>query len=76
MLKTLFFNKNIIDNNTLVCEKHQNIVSRVLEIIPTKILFFVKVKLLYYPNKITNSINSEPELVHVEVCEAELNFVK
>jgi hypothetical protein len=28
VLKILFFDKNIIENNTLVCEKHQNIVPR------------------------------------------------
>jgi hypothetical protein len=26
--KFYFFDKNIIENNTLVCEKHQNIVPR------------------------------------------------
>jgi hypothetical protein len=26
MLKKLFFDENIIENNTLVCEKYQNIV--------------------------------------------------
>jgi hypothetical protein len=39
MLKTYFSDKNIIENNTLVCEKHENIIARVIGTIPTKILF-------------------------------------
>jgi hypothetical protein len=40
MLKNLFFDENIIENNTLVYEKHQNIISRAKGTIPTKLSFY------------------------------------
>jgi hypothetical protein len=38
-IQNLIFNKNIMENYTTICEKYQNIVSRTIETIPTKITF-------------------------------------
>jgi hypothetical protein len=45
--QNLIFYENIIENYTLVREKHENIVSRAIGTIPIKSLIFVKLKLLY-----------------------------
>jgi hypothetical protein len=76
MLKTLFFNENSIYNNTSIIKNHQNIISRVYGAIPTKILFFVKLKLVLQPNRTINFIKSEVEMSYDEVDEAELNLIK
>jgi hypothetical protein len=73
MLKTLFFNENSIYNNTSIIKNYQNIISRVYGAISTKILFFVKLKLVLQPNR---TINSKVEMSCDEVGEAELNLVK
>jgi hypothetical protein len=39
-------------------------------------LIFVKLKLVWQLSRITNSVNSEVELLHDEVDEAELSFMK
>jgi hypothetical protein len=44
--------------------------------IPTKILFFVKLKLVLQPNRTINFINSEVEMSCDEVGESELNLIK
>jgi hypothetical protein len=68
MSKNLFSDKNIIENNTRVREKHQNIV-QVHKGNSYQNLFFLKLELVC-------SVNSKVWLLYDKVDKAELNFKK
>jgi hypothetical protein len=64
VLKILFFGENIIENNTLLCEKTSKHYSN------------GTMDLNGEPNRITNSTNSEAELFYDKVDKTELSLVK
>jgi hypothetical protein len=76
VLKNVFPDENIIENNTLVCGKHQNIVPKSIRNNSHQNLIFLKLKLGCQPNRITNSSNSEIEPFHDKVGKVKLSLVK
>jgi hypothetical protein len=76
VLKILFFGENIIENNTLLCEKISKHCSKGTMDNSHLNLISLKLNLNGEPNRITNSTNSEAELFYDKVDKTELSLVK
>jgi hypothetical protein len=73
VLKNIFSDENIIENNTFVYGKHR---SKDIRDNSHQNIIFLKLKLVCHLSRINNSANSETELLRDQVGESELSFVK
>jgi hypothetical protein len=72
-LNIYYLNENIIEKNTLVCQKHR---SKGIRDNSHQNPILLKLKLGCQANSITNSTNSEAELLCDKVDKVELSFMK